>query len=338
MMQWHDLRSLYLQWPWMLVLLALLPLFWFLYLRRLRQRLVQQAIHFSYAAVVGPLKNGRSPWKRLLFPGSVSLLMALLILALSRPTIRTETPVNSADIMLVLDISLSMMADDIRPDRLTAAKQAAIDFVQSLPADARVGLEFFAGSTYVVTPPVAEHQEVVAYLQALNIQDLKPRTEIGSALQAALQVLRPNRTHSDQPPASASQKADTAKPPDRVIVLLSDGDSHEGFPWDLAAKQAKAANVTVYTIGIGSAAGGTITYQGLPLPVNFDETTLRETARLGGGEYFRVFRQADFQKVYQQIQRRALHTEIREVDLGFLVAGVALSLLLVSLAVAMVCF
>ncbi len=190
-MNWQDLSTLYLQWPWMLLLLALVPVFWWLYLKRLRQRLVRQALHFSYAAVVEQVKTAPPVWKRLLFPGTVSVMMTVLIVALSRPTIVTQMPVNSADIMLVLDISLSMMASDIQPDRLTAAKQAAIEFVESLPPDARIGLEFFAGSTYVVTPPIPQHQEVVGYLRALNQKDLKPRTEIGSALQAALQVLSP---------------------------------------------------------------------------------------------------------------------------------------------------
>lgn len=330
----QDLSTLYLQWPWMLLLLLLIPLFWWLYLNRLRQRLVQQALHFSYAAVVEQIKIAPPVWKRLLFPGTVSVMMTLLIVALSRPTISTQVPVNSADIMLVLDISLSMMANDIQPDRMTAAKQAAIEFVESLPPDARVGLEFFAGSTYVVTPPVPQHQEVVGYLKALNLKDLKPRTEIGSALQAALQVLTPPGT-SDQMPANKENQP-AKKAPDRVIVLLSDGDSHEGFPWELAARQAKAANITVYTIGVGSPEGGTITYQGLQLPVNFDETTLRETARLGGGSYFRVFKQADFRTVYDQIQKRTIHYEQRTVDLAYLLAGTALASLLMALGVAMV--
>jgi Ca-activated chloride channel family protein len=330
----QDLSTLHLQWPWMLLLLLLIPLFWWLYLRRLRHRLVQQALHFSYAAVVEQIKTAPPVWKRLLFPGTVSVMMALLIMALARPSVITQAPVNSADIMLVLDISLSMMANDIQPDRLTAAKQAAIEFVESLPPDARIGLEFFAGSTYVVTPPIPQHQEVVNYLKALNLKDLKPRTEIGSALQAALQVLTPPDDSGETPSDQSERPNKTA--PDRVIVLLSDGDSHEGFPWELAARQAKAANITVYTIGVGSSAGGTITYQGLQLPVNFDETTLRETARLGGGSYFRVFRQADFRKVYEQIQKRTIHYEQRTVDLAFLLAGAGLTTLLIALGVAMV--
>ncbi|WP_303673148.1 VWA domain-containing protein [Vampirovibrio chlorellavorus] len=334
-MNWHDLSTLYLQWPWMLLLLLLVPLFWWLYLKRLRQRLVRQALNFSYAAVVEQIKTAPPVWKRLLFPGTVSVIMTLMMVALSRPTIVTQVPVNSADIMLVLDISLSMMANDIQPDRLTAARQAAIDFVESLPSDARVGLEFFAGSTYVVTPPIPQHAEVVNYLKALNLKDLKPRTEIGSALQAALQVLSPPDTSGQTPPKTAERP--DKKTPDRVIVLLSDGDSHEGFPSELAARQARAANITVYTIGVGSPEGGTITYQGLQLPVNFDETTLRETARLGGGQYFRVFKQDDFRTVYDQIQKRTIHYEQRAVDLAFILAGAGLATLLIALGVAMVC-
>ncbi len=342
----RDISSFYLLWPWALVLLLLVPVWWWLYLRNLRQTLRNTALFFSYAAVAEQLKHRPVAWKRLLQPISTSLVMICLVAALARPTVVGKIPMNSVDMMIVLDISLSMMADDIRPDRIEAAKAAAIQFVESLPRDVRVGLEVFAGDNYVLSPPTSRHEEVTAYLKALRREDLKPRTEIGSALHTALKILntgnneqqggasvnRPtgaeNPTANEnppQPPSTASNRR-----PDRVIVLLSDGDSHEGYPWDQAARDALQQNAVIHAIGIGSPQGAVIHYKGMELPVMFDESTLRHITEIAHGSYFRVFREADFRKVYEQIEARTVHYEEREVDLAFLLAGIGLCVLFIA--------
>ena len=186
---------------------------------------------------------------------------------------------------------------------------------------------------------------MIAYLRSLRREDLKPRTEIGSALHAATLILE-NKDESviEEPttasklPNSAEEKSEPPKPvkqPDRVVVLLSDGDSHEGYPWDEAAREARKANITVHTIGVGSPQGSYITYQGMELPVNFDEQTLRNIAQLGGGSYFRVFKESDFRRVYEQIRERSIHYEQHEIDLAFALAGAGLMVLLGGLLLAM---
>jgi Ca-activated chloride channel family protein len=257
-----------------------------------------------------------------------------------------KVPINTVDMMIVLDISLSMMAEDIHPDRISAAKEAAIRFVDSLPRDARVGLEVFAGDNYVLSPPTSHHDEIVAYLRALRRDDLKPRTEIGGALHTALQILEQGTTTDTHPMGSAPPPATNHKPeaqppapgakkPDRVIILLSDGDSHEGYPWDQAARDALQAHVMVHTIGIGSPEGSIINYRGMELPVTFNEATLRQIAAIAGGSYFRVFSEADFRRVYDQIHARTIHYEERDVDLAFLAAGASLLVLCGALAVSL---
>ena len=94
-------------------------------------------------------------------------------------------------------------------------------------------------------------------------------------------------------------------------------------------------HITVHTIGVGSVEGSSITYQGVELPVTFDEQTLRQTARLGGGDYFRVFREADFKKVYSQIQQRTIHYEQHDIDLAFAMAETGLLILLVGLCLSL---
>ncbi len=335
----HNASQFYFAWPAVLLLLLLIPIWWIFYLRQQRQRIQQLAMQFSYTAVVEQLQKQPAVWKRLLFPIGASLLMACLMVGLARPTVVAKVPVNSVDMMLVMDISLSMLAEDIKPDRITAAKEAAVRFVENMPRDVRVGLEVFAGDNYVLSPPTSKHGEVVTYLKALRREDLKPRTEIGTALHTALKILETDAAVStDETKSSASKPIQpSSQPPkqkaDRVIVLLSDGDSHEGYPWDQAARDAKAQGVIVHAIGIGSAEGTTIMYQGLELPVIFSEATLREIAAIGGGSYFRVLSAADFRTVYEQIHDRTVHYEEQAIDLAFVCAGVALLLLSLSFAV-----
>jgi Ca-activated chloride channel family protein len=118
----QDISAFYFEWPWALALLLLIPVGWALYMRQLRRRLHQIALHFSYTAVVEQIRQQPPLWKRLLLPGACSLLSACLVIALARPTVVGRVPVNSVDMMIVMDISLSMLAEDIRPDRITAAK------------------------------------------------------------------------------------------------------------------------------------------------------------------------------------------------------------------------
>jgi Ca-activated chloride channel family protein len=328
MMPLKDISTLYFAWPWALLLLLTIPLWWGLYLQRQRKHIQQTALQFSYAAMAAQLQHQPTLWKRLLQPLITTLLMTCLIVGLARPTVVAKIPINTVDMMIVLDISLSMMAQDIHPDRISAAKEAAIHFVDSLPRDARVGLEVFAGDNYVLSPPTSHHDEIVGYLRALRQEDLKPRTEIGSALHTALQILQKD---TEKPTQKTSPKP-TMHKPDRVIVLLSDGDSHEGYPWDQAARDALQAKIMVHTIGIGSPEGGVIQYRGLELPVSFNESNLRDIASIAGGSYFRVFKEADFKRVYDQIHARTIHYEEREVDLACLAAGAGLLLIWLAFA------
>jgi Ca-activated chloride channel homolog len=353
-------RNIRFEWPWALALWALIPIFWVLYRNRQLKKIQQTALQFSRVALVQQLGHKVSWWKRLLWPIGLSSLATLMILALAQPQLKTQIPVQSVDMMIVMDISISMMAEDIKPSRMEAAKLAAIHFIQSLPEDIRVGLEWFAGNTYVLSPPTRNHEELIGYIQELEMKDLKPRTELGTALKTALEVLQreavkpssqTEKIQTGLKPAlpSASQKQKPAEPSSRkqsnpqdrkttsvpptkpvrqVIVLLSDGDSHEGYPWQQAATEARDNRVAVFTIGIGSQEGASIQYQGQVYPVSFDENTMKQIAIQAQGEYFRVFSKGDFRKVYQRVREKTVHTETRTLPLGFILAGIQLILLL----------
>lgn len=331
--------SFYFQWPWALLLFSLLPFVIGVYLLQERKRW-QTALRFSYGSVLEHLKLNPAPWRKILQPLCLLGVMTLLIIAVARPTITVRVPVRSVDMMLVMDISLSMMAEDLKPNRMMAARDAAIRFVGSLPQDVRIGLEFFAGNTFVVTPPTRDHHKVVAYLNSLKMSDLQQRTEIGSAIQTALKIFEGNKVSdsADAPETGEPQpdQKQESKPPQKVILLLSDGDSREGYPWNQAALNAKEQNVFIYTVGIGSDAPTTIHYQDQELPVTFSEETLKQIAELSDGEFLRVFREADFKTIYERVRDQSIEYEERPEEFSGLFSLLALGMLMFGMLVSLV--
>jgi Ca-activated chloride channel family protein len=292
---------------WALLLLPVLAAWGVWRVVKLRHQW-ETAFRFSRLATLEFLDKRPNRIKRLT-PWVCKAMAALfLVLAMARPVSVMKVPVKSVDMMLVMDISLSMMAEDLPPNRLTSAKQAAITFVGSLPPEIRVGLTLFAGNAYVLTPPTSDHNSVVQYLKALKTEDLQPRTEIGTALINTLRVINP----------TSNQKGES------VIVLFSDGDSQEGYPWADAARKAQQERTRVYTVGVGALEHTAIFYKDQWLPVAFSEKTMRAIAEITQAEYFRVFRAEDFQQVYSQIEEKALHLETRREELSWVFAALAL--------------
>lgn len=325
MMSGVAVHGFYFEWPGVLILLLLIPLWWGLFAGQERRKW-QQAMRFSYASLVAHLKLQPAGWRRLMYPLAVSLVLACLVTAMARPVVVGRMPVRTLDMMIVMDISLSMLAEDIEPDRFTAARDAAVRFIDSLPRDVRVGLEVFAGDSRVLSAPTRNHREVTGYLRQLRKEDLRERTEIGSAIRTAMTVMLPPEALPG--PGSLDSPEKPMDLPEQVMILMSDGDSHEGYPWPLAAQEARDAHITIHTVGIGRDLATTIMYQGMELPVLFSETTLRNIAEITGGQYFRVAGESDFRGIYDQIRERSIRYEERSLEVGFIPAALALLLLL----------
>ncbi len=114
---------------------------------------------------------------------------------------------------------------------------------------------------------------------------------------------------------------------------MGDGDSQEGYPWQVAASEAREKNIAIYTVGIGKSEVTQIAYQGQYLPVTFNENTLRRIAEISGGEYFRVFNKSDFTKVYENVKHKALLYESKLIPLSPLLAFLALLTLMAQFAI-----
>lgn len=238
-------------------------------------------------------------------------------LAAARPTLPLRVPVREAAVVLSIDVSGSMRSQDMLPNRLEAAREAARVFIRGLSRDTAVGLVAFAGTAELLQPPTRDHRRV---LRALDDLTFRPRTAIGEGLLEAVSAL-PGRVR----PQPGLDPAVPRPLPRGVVVLLSDGRSNTGIDPLEAADLARRLNVVVYTVGIGSPTPrDNLWTLGGPL----DEETLKEIARRTGGEYFHAASGASLSRVYRQLALRVSWETRREEVSGLLtlVAAGALAL------------
>jgi Ca-activated chloride channel family protein len=276
--------------PWVLALLLALPLaFW------LRYRRGRTSAAIRYSSVDDVMATGAGQGRAAVLVPRIlrALALAAFVIALARPQtgITTENVLTDGiDIVLVLDVSTSMLAEDLEPNRLEAAKAVAADFVAGRRND-RIGLVAFAGQAFTQAPLTFDHgvvESLTAELQAGMIED---GTAVGMGLATAVKRLQASPAES------------------KVVVLLTDGSSNRGEIGPVtAARMAQALGVRVYTIGAGSQGtarvpvpdgfGGT---QYASMRVEIDEATLREIAELTGGRYFRATDNESLAAIYAEI-------------------------------------
>ncbi|TYO98276.1 Ca-activated chloride channel family protein [Geothermobacter ehrlichii] len=257
-----------------------------------------------------PYRGGESWRTRLarLHPPFAALLLVLLVLLLAGPILRDSEQVSvrqGVDLMLALDISASMRAEDMQPNRMAVARQAAAEFVLAREND-RIGVILFAGTPFLLTPPTTDRRRVAARLRAVTAEVRGTGTAIGDALAAALQRLERSTAES------------------RAIILLTDGHSNRGrIAPSTASEAARALGVRIYTIGFGTREGAPVRFRagGPPPPghptsgllVTLDEEPLRRIAEATGGRYFRATGADSLHRVYDQIDRlETSPLEIRE--------------------------
>ena len=276
----------------------------------LQRRRPANALRFSELALLASVVPRSAAWKRHVPAGLLLLSLVALTTAFARPQGQVEVPRERAVVVLALDVSLSMRATDITPDRLTAAQDAASAFVQGLPDAFAVGLVAFSGTATVVVPPTQDHGTVSTAVQALQ---LGPSTAIGEAVFASLDAIR-----------SASAAAGGEQAPAR-IVLLSDGASTVGRPPPLAAAAARQADVPVSTIAFGTAAG-TVDIDGQRVPVPVDGPTLERLATATDGAAFTAESGEELTDVYDDIGAQVgTTTELQEVTATVTGLGLALA-------------
>jgi Ca-activated chloride channel family protein len=290
---------------WLLLLVAALAVGYVLASRRRPAR----ALRFSELDLLASVLPRSAAWKRHVPPVLLLLTLTALTTAFARPTGQVDVPRERATVVVALDVSLSMLADDVSPDRITAAKQSAADFVEGLPDRFDVGLVAFSGRAGVVVSPTQDHAAVVAAVDGLRLDEA---TAIGEAVFASLDAVAsvPTGVQAEAPPAR--------------IVLLSDGTNTSGRSLPAAAEAAREAGVPVSTIAYGTP-DGTVEVRGDLISVPVDAPALAELAEATDGSAFTAESGEELRSVYEDIGGQVGTTsETREVTAR--VAGVALAL------------
>jgi Ca-activated chloride channel family protein len=264
-------------------------------------------------------------------PALFALAMVLLLTATARPTAFVLTPMEGRTVILAIDVSGSMSAEDVTPTRLDAAKAAARDFVSALPASARIGIVAFSDEAQLVQAPVADRGEVLFAIDSLQTQN---GTAIGRGIIASLEAAFPDARFELAEPESAAagssapRLAAATRPrtgeAEAAIILLTDGqNSHGPNPLDVAPLAAERG-VRIYTVGVGTSHGEIRDARGFSAMVGIDEETLLRVAGLTGGEYFYASSAPDLRQVYSRLSAKVVLTRIQTEITALLCAAAAL--------------
>ena len=335
-------------WPQFLWLLLLLPLLVLLYLW-LQRRKQKLAVRYASLAIVKEAMGKGPGWRRHLPPLLLLGALGAMLLASARPVALVALPSNQQTIILAMDVSGSMRAADVEPNRLVAAQNAAKAFLKDLPRDVKVGIVAFAGSAQVAQLPTLNREDLVTAIDRFQLQRA---TATGNAIVISLATIFPNAgielqqlsfdrmrggmgRSLDQPPPKQAEFIPV--PPgsytSAAIIMLTDGQRTTGVdPLD-AAKMAADRGVKVYTVGVGTVDGETIGFEGWSMRVRLDEETLKDVAQRTAAEYYYAGTAQDLKKVYENLSSRlTLEKKETEISALFALAGALLALLAAGLS------
>ena len=340
-------------WPQALWLLLALPPLIFLYVKGFRSR---ERLFARYPALL-QASRPRTVFGRvnrfvppvLFFAG-----LAVLIVGLARPAATITLASQRGTLIMAMDVSGSMRAEDVNPTRITASQVAAKEFVKDRPRAVKIGIVAFSGGAFLVQAPTADNQ-------ALNdaIDSLRPErmTAIGSAVLTSLQTIFPDQRFDTMLPGfggdefylgtpldnqrkkPAQQKRPPPVPPgsykSAAIILMTDGKSTLGPDPIEAARIASNYGVRVFTIGFGTANGQITLWGDRVMRVQLDEETLKTMAKITGAQYFHAKTEAELAKIYKQLNTKLqAETELEEITAFFVMGATLLLAMSVFLSLA----
>jgi Ca-activated chloride channel homolog len=332
-------------WPGFLFFLGIIPIIIGVYVLMLRRR--RYAIRFSSLSLVRDALPKQSFLRRHLPFGLFLLALASLVVALSRPATIISIPTSQTTIILTMDVSGSMRSADILPNRLTAAEDAALAFVQKQKSSTQIGVVAFSGFADLIQPPTTDQEALQAAIESLTTGRA---TAIGSgilqAIDAIAQVDQSVPASVDDPTLEPAPVPKGVYAPD-IIVLLTDGVSNAGpLPLD-AAQQAADRGIRVYTIGFGTP-NGFVDFGGVGcggggggpfggsggffggggnrrFRTGIDEATLKQIAQMTGGEYYTASSAHELENVFQSLPTYLIaRHETSEISVLFSALGTVL--------------
>jgi Ca-activated chloride channel homolog len=338
-------------WPQFLWLLLALPVLVLLYLALLRRK-KKLAVRYASLSMVKEAMGAGQQVRRHIPPALFLLSMLALILASARPQAVVTLPSNQQTIILAMDVSGSMRAADVQPNRLVAAQNAAKAFINELPRNVKVGIVAFAGSAQVAQLPTTNHEDLVTAIDRFQLQRA---TATGNAIVISLATLFPDQgidletmqnggsrmrglsLDNDRKPTKEFKQMAPGSYQSAAIIMLTDGQRTTGVdPLD-AAKMASDRGVRIYTVGVGTVDGETIGFEGWSMRVRLDEETLKQIAQKTGAEYFYAGTAHDLRKVYEALSSK-LTVEKKETEISALFAMAAGVLALLAAGLSLVWF
>jgi Ca-activated chloride channel family protein len=344
-----------LLWPGFLFLLGLIPLIVAAYIWILRRRR-RFAVRYSSLALVREALLHQSRLRRHLPFALFLLALASLMIALGRPVTIVNVPAGRATIILALDASRSMCSTDIPPNRLLAAKAAALSFIQRQGSSTQIGIVAFAGFAELIQPPTTDQEVLQDAVEGLTTAR---RTAIGSAILKSLDAIAEIDKNVAPSVTGTSPEVEPTPVPEgvyvpHIIVLLTDGAANAGpMPVD-AAQQAADRGVRVYTIGFGTAEGSIMDCSlgsqsgdlfggggqfggggggGGGFRRGIDEETLKQIAAITGGTYYSAESAGELQNVFEELPTYLItRSEITEISVAFAATGALLAALAIGLS------
>lgn len=323
---------------WLLAVLPFLVAFYVVLLRRQNKNALRYANIGIIKSAVGPGQKIR----RHVPPAVFLVAMGVAVFSLARPAAVVTLPSQRETIILAMDVSGSMRATDMEPQRISAAQAAAVDFVKYLPISARIGVVAFSSNAMTVQRPTDSKDEVIAAIERLAPLRY---TAMGSGILTSLRNIFEQEGFEEEvaqhggrmrgAPLGEGTPVQEFKPvmagsfTSAVIILLTDGQTNMGADPIRAAKAAADRGVRVFTVGFGSEKGGIIEFEGRSTHVRLDEYTLKKVADITHAEYFRAGNQKELHAVYENLTK-TLVMEKKETELTGAFAGLAALLVIMA--------
>jgi Ca-activated chloride channel family protein len=339
-------------WPHLLWLLAIVPGLVAAYLYVLRRKKKAVVRYASLAMIRDALGPGQT-LRRHVPPALFLLALIAMLVAIARPAAVVTLPSQHETVVLAIDVSGSMRATDVAPNRLAAAQTAAKTFVNEQPRSTRIGVVAFAATALVVQNPTQNREDINAAIDRLQLQR---GTAVGSGIVVALGAIFPNagitleaieRKAGRRPPARGLDDPAPGSgefkpvPPgsftSAAIVLLTDGQRTTGPDPVEASRMAADRGVKVFTVGIGTTDGEIMGFEGWRMRVRLDEETLKTIANTTHGEYFYAGTAAELNQIYRSMNSRFV-MEKKETEITALVSAVAAVLAIVAALLSLVWF
>jgi Ca-activated chloride channel family protein len=315
---------------WLLLALPAMVAIYLLVLKRKKRA----ALRYTNLELVKEAMGKGLWWRRHLPPAILFAALAAMLTAIARPSAVITLPAHHETVILAIDVSGSMRANDVQPSRIEAAQAAARAFIAQQPRSTRIGVVAFAGSAALVQAPTSNRQDLRAAIDQLQLQHA---TAVGSGILVSLKALFPQEDFVDVKKKPEGKPVRPGSYAAGAVILLTDGQTTAGPDPVDAARVAADYGVRVYTVGVGTDSGQLLTGEGWSMRVRLDEEALKAIADLTRAEYFYAGSAGDLKKIYESLRAKMV-METKETEITSLFSAIAAAAVLLSASLSLLWF